>query len=166
MGSRPGKGKWGVSRMSVFLGVLGLAMVGWMVPAIALAWLSWDGIDPVIALNGGQQNLAIRIDWPSKYTCSIQGPIDVRVSVPAGMDAKVVQESTDSFPCGNVISTVTSVSDRRGEKRSDQVGVAVMVNASDSFPAKVTVSLDGEVAQVLRGSSSSVIAGWVSVNGD
>lgn len=164
MRGRPSAKRWGLTRIGVFLGVLGVAMVGWIVPTIASAWLSWDGIDPVIALNGGEHNLAIRIDWPSNYTCSIQGPIEVRVSVPNGMPAEVIQESVDSFPCGNVISTATSVSERRGDRLSDLVGVFVNVNASEVFPAKVSISLDGQLVRVLRGSSRSVIAGWVSID--
>jgi hypothetical protein len=153
----------GLTRTGVFLVVLGLAMVAWIAPAIASAWLSCDGLDPVIALDG-KQKLSVQIDWPSKYSCSIQGPIEVQVSVPAGMDARLVKETVAETSCGT-ISTVTSITNRSGDKRSDQVQVAVKINASQSFPAIVTVSVDGNVARVLRGSSSSGIKGWVSIGG-
>jgi len=163
MGRRPGLGKWGITKVGVFLAVLGLAMVGWIAPAIASAWLSCDGIDPIIKLNG-KQELAIRVDWPSKYSCSIQSPIEVRVYVPAGMEADLVEESTVTTSCGNTVATATSIFNRSVDNRGDQVYVAAKVNATQSFPVVVVVSVDGKVARELRGSSRSGIGGWVSIS--
>ena len=147
-----------VSRWACLV-VSGMLLALWLAPSLASAWVTWDGIDPVIALQGNHK-LSVWIEWPSNFTCVVNDTISVNVAVPSKLKAVVESESSTDFGC-QVIITQTSLTSRTDkEKRAD---VAVLLQAKPDFPVRVRISLDGKEVKVLEGESNNLVAGSVSL---
>ncbi len=153
----------GLRKGAFMLMALGILTALLMIPSLAQAWMDWDGTDPVIQFTGGQ-TLAIRIEWPREFTCSINGPIEVNVKAPAKLNASLVSESTGTFPCQTVSTNITTETDLdTAPGKGNAVRVQVEVKSEDDFPVNVYLTLDGGNAKKLTGKSNSEIRGAVAV---
>ena len=116
--------------------------------------ITWSGIDPIFLVNGHQFN--VYIEWPSQYTCTIQGPIEVDVRVPNNAPYAFIMESSDDVGgCGSPQFTETKVDfDNR-----DNVEVKTEVHSAQVFPVRVLVYLDGLLVRTYEGMSSDDITG-------
>ena len=115
--------------------------------------ISWTGIDPIFTVDDKKVN--IRVEFPSEFDCSLDGPIDVKVYVPKGSDTNFITESTGSFS-GCTQTTLTSISEKGRLK--DGIEVKVRVNSSEEFDVKVKVDLEGTWVREREGDSNK----WLS----
>lgn len=114
-----------------------------LVPAMTSAWLSWDGIDPIITSKSHE--ISVKVEWPSTYTCGLDGNIDVKVKLPEGFGAVTkVTESEGDFPCADGTRTIATVT-RVHRGGGDDADIKVAVKGEGKFPVKVSVNFDGKV---------------------
>ena len=129
-----------------------------LLPSMVSAWMSWSGIDPVLKLSTGEK-VSIYLEWPTEMTCSIDDDdkIDVEVTLPRNVKAKVLFESSDDFGCVR-LKTDTDV--EQGEWRADKLKVETRIKAKKNFPVNVHVTVDGDTT-IINGRSNSKISGTV-----
>lgn len=138
-------GYWKSVKRRIVLVPLALVGVLALAPGVASAWLSWDGIDPIIKSANGHE-LSVKIEWPKEFTCGVDSNIKVRVKLPAAFDdSEVVSESQDGFPCADGTHTIATTTRILGGGHGDDGEVRVDVKGQGRFPVTVTVTVDGDV---------------------
>ena len=142
--------KWWSRNLKWMVVVSALLVLVATAPVVS-AGRRWSGIDPVLQVNGDRFN--ITVFWPEEFDCYIDG-IDFTVTVPRGADAEVLDESIDTFLCGddefNEIETDTEIIYHRG--RGKMVNISAYVDAEgERFPIRVLVARDGVPERVCRG---------------
>ena len=100
--------------------------------------ITWSGIDPIFTVDGHRFN--VRIEFPIEYSCDVDGPIDVKVAVPAGAHGKFIMESAGVF--GDCLQ-VTHTTLVRKDNYVNKIAVGVRVNTDEEFRVRVKVDLDG-----------------------
>lgn len=115
----------------------------------------WSGIDPEIRVNGQQVN--VRVEWPTRYNCTVE-ETKVRFLVPKDSDHALIAESNDLLQCNDGGFTRLETESRIDEKFDhNMVSVRAKVKASESFPVRVFVYLNGELAAKCGGYSNGEI---------
>ena len=120
------------------------AVLAFMVAApVVYGGLRWTGFDPELQVGGHKVNITIFA--PTGRWCDVEGPVDVRVWVPKGTDARLVSESEgDDGGCTVVTSTTI------GERGRHGVIVGVKAETDDPmqrFPMKVEIEVDDELVE-------------------
>ncbi|MBM3924899.1 MAG: hypothetical protein FJ320_02775 [SAR202 cluster bacterium] len=136
-----------------------MAAVLWALPSTGSAWMSWSGVDPVIELSNGHI-VAIRVDVPTENGCDLTG-ITVNVTLPEGVSAVSVKESSDDLGCG-VVGSVTTVTNgpKRGKSKVTHVEVTVITHSATTHATKIMASVDGDkFKQIARGDSNTEVSG-------
>lgn len=146
------------SRRKMALVAVAGAMAISAVPTVGLAWMSWDGIDPIIS-NVAGKTMNIYIEWPAEFTCQIDQDVRVKVRLPQGTDAVLTSESMSGFPCDGVSRVITTTTDvtEKHNLASNVAIVRVDADADMKAPIRVHVSLDGSEVAVIAGDTN----GWV-----
>lgn len=166
MGRRPGANPVRLSRwcgLLVSIAFLGLLML----PAMASAWLSWDGIDPLVAV--GSHTVAIRVEWPSEKSCNVGNPVRIEVTVPDKEDARVLPKRVErEAVCGKRLVTVTTLSETRPQSDPDEITVSARINISDGdddeeFPVRVVLTVDDSREVIFEGDSEHGVKGKVDL---
>ncbi len=151
-----------------------LLMVSVLSPAMASAWYDWDGMDPVIDING--KKLSITVFWPPSLTCEIKKDIQVKVEVPKRSKARLLNES--SLTANGCTVTTQTVISNQGE--SDDIGdrderkgrgkdrgtadITVRLRSSAQFTVYVDVVWNGGPVQTFSGPANSKVEGSVKLN--
>ena len=93
------------------------------------AGVKWSGIDPMFELDNHMVN--VRIEFPSEFDCSINGPIEVKVKVPTGTDVNFIDESHGNH---NGCAQVTSTRFIERDDLKNRFRVKARVNSTEMFP--------------------------------
>lgn len=163
MGNTVTKGIGGVLRRRMAIAGLAAGMMLAAVPAAAMAWMSWDGIDPVIDLPTGHR-VNIVVEWPAEYTCAVDTtqPIAISVALPANLaGATLVSESTGTFPCADGAHAITTATRITGDlaNNGNVAQLNTLVPSEQGFPIRLRVSLDGAEVVTISGNSRVGITG-------
>ena len=131
------------------------------VAPVVYGGITWTGIDPIFYVNGTKFN--VRAELPSEFICSLSGPIEIGVTVPADSHVKFISESSHIFD-GCEVETKTKFF--RDNDINNRILIQALFPAYESFPVKLKVDRDGVMVAVYEGFSNEVVTGkWVKFNG-
>ena len=136
-------------------------LVMFAVAPVVYGGITWSGFDPIFYVDGTKFN--VRAELPSAFICSISGPIEIGVTVPAGSRVKFISESSYIFD-GCEIETNTRIF--RDHDLKGRILIQAFFPAYESFPVRLKVDRDGVMVAVYEGFSNEVVTGkWVKFNG-
>ncbi len=141
-----------------------LLLVSVLAPAMASAWYDWDGMDPVIKIDG--KELSISVYWPPALTCDVDDIIDIKVGVPNHRKAKLMSESSLTIN-GCTVTTATKLNNKGGNGNGpggSNAEISVRLNSSVQFTVYVDVTWNGGPVQTISGPANSNVKGSVSLN--
>ena len=151
-------GKW-IRNIKLMVAVSTMLAMFAIAPVV-YGGLSWTGIDPILYVNGTKFN--VRAELPSAFICSISGPIEIGVRVPAGSRVKFISESSYIFD-GCEIETNTRIF--RDHNLNGRILVQAFFPADESFSVKLKIDRDGKMVALYQGYSNEVVTGkWVNIN--
>ncbi len=141
-----------------------IAMLLAAIPAVASAWVSWDGMDPEIDL-GDRGAMSIYVEWPSEMTCDVGSTIDIKVSVPRNVEASVLHESNQTFLCpdgnANIKTNTKVVSKGRDDGKAEITAVAK--DADEKFPLNLIVTVNGDTTKIEGQKNNNKVSGSVAI---
>ena len=130
------------------------------VAPVVYGGITWSGFDPIFYVDGTKFN--VRAELPSAFICSISGPIEIGVTVPAGSRVKFISESSYIFD-GCEIETNTRIF--RDHDLKGRILIQAFFPAYESFPVRLKVDRDGVMVAVYEGFSNEVVTGkWINLN--
>lgn len=136
------------------LPVLAVVMMVAVSP-VAYGGLKWSGIDPRLAVDGHDVEVAIAV--PPGQWCNIAGPIGVVVTVSDGADAVLLGESSSSGDQCDVTTETVIVSSASVAAGSLEVEVQLKAG-SGNFLVEATVTVDGVEAAVCSGHAKTGVS--------
>lgn len=135
-------------------------LVMFAIAPVVYGGITWSGFDPIFYVDGTKFN--VRAELPSAFICSISGPIEIGVTVPAGSRVKFISESSYIFD-GCEIETNTRIF--RDHDLKGRILIQAFFPAYESFPVRLKVDRDGVMVAVYEGFSNEVVTGkWISLN--
>ena len=151
-------------RRRFMLAAAGLLAVTALLPGIASAWVTWDGMDPGIDL-GDRGTMSIYVEWPTEMTCDVGSTIDIKVALPKDVKGAVVNESNESFRCADGsrvrIKTDTEIVSRGNSRKAEITAVAK--DATAKFPLNVVVTVNGDETTIKGKANNNRVSGSVSL---
>lgn len=172
MNNAKSAGLWKRTRTRIALVAVAGAVALAVIPAVASAWFSWSGVDPIIDLNDGRR-INITVRWLPENHCAVGPVIPVRVKLDRKLQPEFVAESTMNFNCPDgthTVRTETMVLEV-GHGFADKAEVTAAVESAQSFGVLVEVKVSNSASsQTTTLSGTSVTAGaapgvkgWVSL---
>ena len=135
-------------------------LVMFAIAPVVYGGITWSGFDPIFYVDGTKFN--VRAELPSAFICSISGPIEIGVTVPAGSRVKFISESSYVFD-GCEVETNTRIF--RDNDLNNRILVQAFFPADQSFSVKLKIDRDDKMVSVYQGYSNEVVTGkWISLN--
>jgi hypothetical protein len=134
---------------SITLAFVALALL----VAPASAGREWCAKDPVVSLNGTAVQILVAV--PNEYVPAVDGPIDVRIALPAGVEAEIVFSDAGFNGYGETVSFQATDASVAADGSFD-VGIRTRVPANQQtlhdlglpnggVPVQVTVITNGDL---------------------
>ena len=133
---------------------MGLALLAMLVLATpAMAGRRWCARDPIFQLNGADVQLWAAI--PEEYVPLVTGPVNVEVSVPKGVTAKVLFLDAGFNGYGETVSArILKGGNIYPDGSFDvklRVTVPINTKAAKSIPLQLTANVGGDATEIAAG---------------